>query len=63
VPRRSRRAKKELQLSSVADAHPGAVAAVQRTDGALRLNVHVHVLALDGVYLRDQARASFVSMR
>lgn len=49
-----RRAKKELRLPSVADAHPGAVAAVQRTDGALRLNVHLHVLALDGVYVRDR---------
>lgn len=35
------------------DAHTGAVCAVQRTDGALRLNVHLHVLALDGVYVRD----------
>ncbi len=49
-----RRAKKELRLPSIADAHPGAVAAVQRTDGALRLNVHLHVLALDGVYVRHQ---------
>jgi hypothetical protein len=47
------RAKHALGLSSVADAHPGAVCAVQRTDGALRLNVHLHVLALDGVYVRD----------
>jgi hypothetical protein len=39
---------------SVADAHTGAVAAVQRTDGALRLNIHLHVLALDGVYVRDR---------
>jgi peptidoglycan/xylan/chitin deacetylase (PgdA/CDA1 family) len=29
------------------------VAAIQRTDGAMRLNVHAHVLALDGVYVRD----------
>jgi hypothetical protein len=47
------RAKRELGHSSIADAHPGAVCAVQRTDGALRLNVHLHVLALDGVYVRD----------
>lgn len=33
---------------------------VQRTDGALRLNVHLHVLALDGVYVRDEsARLEF----
>lgn len=48
-----RRAKRELRLASVEDAHTGAVCAVQRTDGALRLNVHLHVLALDGVYVRD----------
>ncbi|MDX2051820.1 MAG: transposase [Polyangiaceae bacterium] len=28
------------------------MAAIQRSDSALRLNVHFHVLALDGVYLR-----------
>jgi hypothetical protein len=28
------------------------VAVVLRTDPALRLNVHLHVLALDGVYVR-----------
>jgi hypothetical protein len=44
-----RRAKKHLGLASVAGAHTGAVAAIQRTDSALRLNVHLHVLALDGV--------------
>jgi hypothetical protein len=31
----------------------GLVAVVQRTDGALRLNVHLHCLGLDGVYVRD----------
>ena len=50
-----RRAKAALALATVADAHTGAVAAVQRTDSALRLNVHFHVLALDGVYVRDTA--------
>ena len=48
-----KRAKRELALASVSQAHTGAVCAVQRTDGALRLNVHLHVLALDGVYVRD----------
>jgi len=47
------RAKRELGLGSVQDAHTGSVFAVQRTDSALRLNVHVHGLALHGVYLRD----------
>lgn len=36
--------------------HTGAVAVVQRADSALRLNVHVHALALDGVYVRDGAK-------
>ncbi|HEX7625099.1 MAG TPA: transposase, partial [Anaeromyxobacteraceae bacterium] len=48
------RAKAALALGTVADAHTGAVTAVQRTDSALRLNVHFHVLALDGVYVRDK---------
>jgi len=48
-----KRAKAILDLPSVADAHTGAIAAVQRTDSALRLNVHFHVLALDGVTVRD----------
>jgi hypothetical protein len=54
------KAKHALGLSSVADAHPGAVCAVQRTDGALRLNVHMHVLALDGVYVRDAESCALV---
>ena len=48
------RAKAALGLGTVADAHTGAVAAVQRTDGALRLNVHFHVLSLDGVSIHDK---------
>ncbi|MBK9000395.1 MAG: hypothetical protein IPM35_32140 [Myxococcales bacterium] len=47
------RAKRELGLASVAEAHPGGVAAVQRTDSALRLNVHFHSRALDGVYVHQ----------
>lgn len=49
------RAKRELDLDSVARAHTGSVVAIQRTDSALRLNVHLHVLSLDGVYVRDPA--------
>jgi len=58
------RAKRKLGLASVADAHTGAVAAMQRTDGAMRLNVHAHVLALDGVYVREGpgGRARFSSV-
>lgn len=46
-----RRAKKQLGLRSVDEALTGLVVVVQRTDGALRLNVHLHVLGLDGVYV------------
>jgi len=49
------RAKKLLGLSSVSDALTGAVGAVQRVDSALRLNVHFHILYLDGVYVLDNA--------
>ena len=48
------RAKALLGLGSVDQALTGSVAVVQRTDGALRLNVHLHVLGLDGVYLEDE---------
>lgn len=48
-----RHAKKLLGLGSVSEAFTGAVVAIQKTDSALRLNVHLHVLALDGVYLRQ----------
>jgi hypothetical protein len=46
------RAKRCLGLASVEDVHPGAILFVQRFDSALRLNVHAHVLAIDGVYVR-----------
>lgn len=48
-----RRAKRCFGLGSVEQAHPGAVTFVQRFDSALRLNLHAHTLALDGVYVRD----------
>jgi hypothetical protein len=48
------RAKRALGLRSVADALVGAVTFVQRADSSLRLNVHFHTLALDGVYVRDE---------
>jgi hypothetical protein len=49
-----RRAKTELGLRSVDEALTGLVVVVQRTDGALRLNCHLHVLGLDGVYVEDE---------
>jgi hypothetical protein len=47
------RAKDALGLRSVQDAEVGAVTVVQRTDSALRLSPHLHVVQLDGVYVRD----------
>ena len=52
-----RRAKAQLGLPSVDDAHVGAVTFVQRSDSALRLNVHSHSLFLDGVYVRAPSGA------
>jgi len=49
------RAKLELGLCSVDDAQIGALTFVQRGDSSLRLNMHYHTLALDGVYVRDDA--------
>jgi len=58
-----RRAKRVLGLGSVAGAHTGAVAAIQRTDSAIRLNVHAHVLALDGVYAREDGSLVFHALK
>ena len=44
-----RRAKQLLGLQSVSLALTGLVAVVQRTDGALRLNVHLHCLGLERI--------------
>ena len=55
-----KRAKAILDIPSVADAHTGAIAAVQRTYRGVRLNVHFHVLALDGVYVRDATSDALV---
>ncbi len=49
-----RRAKSALGLRSGREAHTGAVTFIQRFDNALRLNLHAHAEALDGVYVLDQ---------
>ena len=51
------RAKRLFGLNSVEDAHTGAITFVQRFDSAVRLNVHSHVLALDGVYVEGAGDA------
>ncbi|MBX3246513.1 MAG: transposase zinc-binding domain-containing protein [Myxococcales bacterium] len=48
-----RRTKRHLELRSVDEAQVGAVTFIQRSDSALRLNVHFHTLATGGVYVRD----------
>ena len=48
------RAKREHALASMSALYTGQVTFVQRVDSALRLNVHAHAIALDGVYQRDQ---------
>ena len=54
VPVRSYRwrAKRLFGLSSVDEAFPGVVTVIQRFDPALRLNMHMHTLARDGVYVK-----------
>ena len=44
-------AKRELGLASVAGATPGSVTVIQRFGGALNLNIHLHALVTDGVFV------------
>jgi hypothetical protein len=46
-----RGAKRELGLSHLEQAHPGAVTILQRAGDGLRLNLHPHTLVLDGCYI------------
>jgi hypothetical protein len=39
-----------------ATAHTGAVTLIQRFGGAVNLNIHFHMLFLDGVYVRDSGK-------
>ncbi len=55
-----RRAKTALGLSTTKQALTGAVSVIQRGDSALRLNVHFHVLVLDGVYVRETEGGALV---
>jgi len=55
-----RRAKQSLGLETVVQALTGAVSVIQRGDSALRLNVHFHVISLDGVYVREKPDAPLV---
>ena len=57
---RSLRLRAKHWLGSVGQAHTGVVTFVQRFDSGLRLNVHLHSLALDGVYVREPGDAPLV---
>ncbi|HEX7479470.1 MAG TPA: hypothetical protein VF331_16825, partial [Polyangiales bacterium] len=58
-----RRAKQVHGLSSTALAQTGAVTVVQRTDSALRLSVHFHTIAIDGVLAPNAKLRSLVVPR
>jgi hypothetical protein len=45
--------RRRARLDGVRDGRSGGVAILQRFGAALNLNVHVHALVLDGVYLED----------
>ncbi len=57
-----RKARKNFGLSRDKDAHPGAISSIHRCSSNLDLNVHIHILATDGVFVRDQPGGS-VSFR
>jgi len=55
-----RQAKKFLKLKSVQLANPGLLVVIQRFGSGLNLNVHLHALGTDGVYvLDDEGRPVF----
>jgi hypothetical protein len=56
------RAKRLFGLSSVSEAQTGTVTVIQRFDSALRLNVHMHTLVLDGVYVSDGEGIHFLQL-
>ena len=47
------KAKRTLGLSSVNQAHPGAVTVIQRASANLNLNLHFHSLVTDGVFVHE----------
>ena len=53
------RAKRELELAHVHDAHVGVVAAIQRFGSAAELNVHLHSLVCDGVFVEESSDVRF----
>ncbi len=45
--------------AGIPDGRGGAVAIVQRFGGAMNLNVHIHALVMDGVFVSDGASLRF----
>lgn len=52
-------AKQELGLASVTDAHTACVTAIQRFGSAAELNVHLHSLVCDGVFVKQAGELVF----
>lgn len=48
-------AKQELGIDSVKKAHPGMTAWIQRFGAAANLNVHLHVIATEGVFVETES--------
>jgi hypothetical protein len=46
--------RRRAQRNGVADGPCGAIVIVQRFGGALKLNIHLHALALDGVFTNEE---------
>jgi hypothetical protein len=57
------RAKRLLGLGSRSEAQTGAVTVAQRSDASLRLNLHLHALMLDGVYVREPGGVRFEALQ
>ena len=49
--------------SGIADGKPGAVTVIQRFGSAINLNVHLHVLVVDGVFVEQGDAAEFVALK
>ena len=48
--------------TGVADGRSGAVVMIQRFEGALNLNVHIHALVIDGVFERAGERLALTRL-
>ena len=48
-------AKRELGLASTRHAYPGSITAIQRVGSALNLNLHLHSVFMDGVFVQEES--------